>query len=93
MLLSLCLFRAIKLVGDDRILDGPRDWVSDHLPARFADRYDYLVSCPWCLGPWLGTPIWIAWIIWPMWTLAACAYLAFLAAAALVFSLWNAVAE
>lgn len=89
ILLSLALFRAIKLIGDDTILDRPRDWLSD----RLGDKFDELVTCPWCLGSWLGGAIWIAWIVWPEETLAVSAFAAFLAVAALVFSVWNAISE
>ena len=88
-LLSLALFRVIKLVGDDTILDRPRDWLSDRLGYKF----DELVTCPWCIGFWLGARLWTLWIVWPTETLAASSFLAFLAAAALIFSVWHAISE
>ncbi len=90
ILLALALFRVIKLVGDDKILDRPRNWVADRLES---EEFDYLISCPWCLGPYLGAPLWAAWIFWPTVTLAVAAFLAFLSLAALVFSVWHAISE
>src|SRR5262245_29129446 len=79
-LLALALFRLIKFVGDDSILDRPRDWVAD----RLGPKFDELVTCPWCLGPYLGAPLWAAWVLWPAPTLAISSFLAFLAIAALI---------
>ena len=89
VLLALALFRIIKLIGDDVILDRPRDWLAD----RLGHKFDYLISCPWCLGPYLGAPLWAAWIFWPEATLAAASFLALLSLAALIFSVWHAISE
>lgn len=89
ILLSLALFRVIKLVSDDAILDRPRDWLSD----RLGHTFDEWVVCPWCSGPYLGAGIWGAWLLWPDFTISVAAFIAFLAVAALIFSIWNAIAE
>jgi hypothetical protein len=68
VLLALAAFRAWKLVGDDAVLDRPRDWLLDRLGGEASDRGDrasYLMSCPWCLGAWMALAWWLAWLAWP----------------------------
>lgn len=88
-ILSLALFRLIKLIGDDTILDQPRDWLSDH----FGDTFDELITCPWCIGFWLGIPLWASWLLFPDFTVALSTFWALLAVAALIFSVWHAISE
>jgi hypothetical protein len=63
-LLALAIFRVWKLVGDDAVLDRPRDWVLVRLERR-ASWLDYFITCPWCSGFWLMLVWWVAWLIWP----------------------------
>ena len=61
-LLALAAFRTWKLIGDDRILDRPRDWVLERLDTRRGHTYwgDFL-TCPWCAGFWIVLAWWAAW--------------------------------
>lgn len=49
-LLTLLTFRVWKLLADDEILDGPRNWVLSRLDAR----WELFITCPWCAGFWLS---------------------------------------
>jgi hypothetical protein len=61
ILLALAAFRLWKLIGDDAILDVPRD----RLLERVSEGWTYFVTCPWCLGAWSALAWWLAWIAWP----------------------------
>ena len=51
VLLALAAGRAWKIVGDDRILERPRDWLLGKLTEGHRQDYwgDFPV-CPWCAG-------------------------------------------
>lgn len=71
VLLALAAARAWKLIGDDRILDRPREaalgWLDDR---RESGTYwgDFLV-CPWCAGAWVSLLAYVSWMAtlgqWP----------------------------
>lgn len=63
-LLALAAFRIWKLIGDDAVLDKPRDWVIVRLEQR-AEWLDYFITCPWCAGFWMAALWWLAWLAWP----------------------------
>jgi len=69
-LLALAAFRIWKLVGDDAVLDKPRDWVLVRLEER-AKWLDYFITCPWCAGTYIVIAWWGAWQLWPHATLIA----------------------
>ncbi len=50
-----------KLIGDDAVLDRPRDY----LLGRVSETWDYFVTCPWCAGFWIVLAWWGAWLAWP----------------------------
>lgn len=65
-LLALAAARMWKLIGDDRILDRPRDWLLDHVVGRRGEHSgvywsDFLV-CPWCAGAQCSLLVYVAWI-------------------------------
>lgn len=69
-LLALAAFRVWKLLGDDAILDGPRDrlldWMED-APDEDGERgttWTYFITCPWCAGAWIALSWWLAWLAW-----------------------------
>lgn len=68
-LLALAAFRSWKLIGDDAILDWPREWALDKIERwpEWWRRTEYFVTCPWCAGAWLALVWWGAWAIWPHW--------------------------
>lgn len=47
--ISLAVFRATKLVVDDKVFDWPRNKLFDLIP-----HVEPLVSCYWCIGFWLS---------------------------------------
>lgn len=61
VLLALAVFRLWKLVGDDAVLDRPRDY----LLKRMSETFDYFITCPWCSGAWITLAWWAAWLVWP----------------------------
>ena len=73
ILLGLAAGRLWKVIGDDRILDRPRDWALAKLGSDDQEAYwgDFLV-CPWCAGFWISLVLWTAWLIWPYGTLVFC---------------------
>jgi len=60
-LLALAAFRVWKLVGDDAVLDRPRDALLE----RLSDTWDYFITCPWCAGFWITLVWWAAWLAFP----------------------------
>lgn len=60
-LLALASFRLWKLLGNDRILDGPRERF-ERL-ARHNDKLDLFIECPWCLGFWCCVAVYAGWIV------------------------------
>lgn len=65
-LLALAAFRVWKLIGDDAILDRPRDWLLDRIePDDGHGPWNYFITCPWCAGFWITLAWWGAWLIEP----------------------------
>lgn len=76
-LLGLAAFRVWKLLGDDTILDTPRNaliaWLDkggNRAHAR-AQYVSIMLECPWCAGFWISLAWWGAWALWPHGTLVA----------------------
>lgn len=78
-LLTLAAFRVWKLIGDDAILDRPRDAALERL-GDLGDKALYLITCPWCAGTYVTAAWWGAWLIWPHGTLVAAGFVALCAA-------------
>lgn len=68
-LLCLAAFRTWKLLGDDTILDWPRDRSMELAykigGPKLKNYWDALLSCPWCSGAWLSLLWWGAFQLWP----------------------------
>ncbi len=70
-LLALAAFRVWKLIGDDAVLDRPRDRFLLWLEGKADDHWrsvasvDYFITCPWCAGFWIALAWWGAWLVWP----------------------------
>lgn len=63
-LLALAAFRLWKLIGDDRILDRPREWVLRHTDDRREDtKWGDFIVCPWCAGFWISGLVYLAWML------------------------------
>lgn len=73
VLLALAATRVWKLIGDDAILDRPRDWLLRTLRGELGKKAELLIVCPYCLGAWLSLAVWGTWQIWPHATLVASA--------------------
>lgn len=84
VLLSLAAFRIWKLIGEDTVLDRPRDWLAGKLrnpdgrPFKRggAMREHYWMTfllCSWCAGAWIAA-VWWGFYEWcPHWTLVVAA--------------------
>lgn len=48
--IGLASYRLWKLVAEDAITEGPREW----LLARSPEKVRELVECPWCAGSWVA---------------------------------------
>ena len=70
-LLALAAFRVWKLIGDDAILDTPRDWALARLGDTWGKKAEYLITCPWCAGTYIVLAWWGAWQLWSHATLVA----------------------
>lgn len=73
LLLSVAAFRTWKLIGDDTILDRPRNQ-SMRLAFKLGgpkgkDYWETLLECPWCAGFWVSLIWWGCWEAWPHATL------------------------
>lgn len=66
VLLSLAAFRTWKLVGEDTILDRPRNAIT-----KRSAYVETMLECPWCAGFWISLAWWGAWEAWPHITLVA----------------------
>lgn len=58
---SLATFRITKFLLDDELIREPRekveDFLSTHQAHPAARKIDYLISCPWCLSPYVALPL------------------------------------
>ena len=56
--------RLWKLLGDDEILDRPRDWVLERIDTRRGHtKWELFLTCPWCAGFWLSGVVYGAWCL------------------------------
>lgn len=80
-LLALAAWRVFQLIAHDDILDRPRRYVTrlgsnwkkdgDPIPKAYREKLDDWLTCPYCMGFWIGLVWWGAWLIWPYETLVA----------------------
>jgi hypothetical protein len=62
-LIALAGFSIWKLLGDDAILDRPRDWVLDRIDTkRGSTKWEYFITCPWCAGAWEVLLVYLGWM-------------------------------
>lgn len=69
---ALAVFRLTHLVVDDAILDTPRNALVDRLNGEGHAKLAYLVSCPWCVSPYVAVGVVVARRLFPKaWSLCA----------------------
>lgn len=71
-LLSLAAYRTWKLIGEDTILDRPRNWAVK----RGGEYVKLFLECPWCAGFWVSLAWWGLWQLWPHAVLVAAGVMA-----------------
>ena len=63
LLLALAAFRVWRLIAEDTILDGPRQWAlglgyrwadGDPIPEKYREHWGIFLLCPWCSGFWIS---------------------------------------
>jgi hypothetical protein len=63
-LLALAAFRLWKLIGDDRILDRPREWALRQTDDRRGNtKWGDFIVCPWCAGFWISGLTYLGWML------------------------------
>lgn len=84
-ILVLTNYSVFHLLAEDTILDRPRrkllriadTWSRDAVPGSEEDyegedyrlEWGLFLSCPWCVGFWIGCVLWIAWLAFGDWAL------------------------
>lgn len=56
----LAVYRLTRMIMQDEILDGPRNWVYGKV--KPGGKIEYLIGCPWCLSIWVAIPLAILYI-------------------------------
>lgn len=59
----LSVYRVSRLVIEDEITDGPRNWVYSKINPD--GKLAYLLSCYWCISIWVAIPLAILYITSP----------------------------
>lgn len=59
----LAVYRVTRLIIQDEILDGPRDWA--YSKVKRGGKLEYLLGCPWCMSFWVAIPLAILYIVSP----------------------------
>lgn len=82
ILAALAVARITRIITEDRIMDGPRNWVirtAMRASDKFGAEIAYLTTCPWCASMYAGAGAGAAWWAWgdERWFMAVCAALAF----------------
>jgi hypothetical protein len=53
-LMSLAIFRLVRLFTYDNITAFVRDWFNGCRPGSCGDTLGVLINCPWCMGLWFA---------------------------------------
>ncbi len=56
----LAVYRLSRLIIQDEIADGPRNWVYDH--TKPGGKIHYMLGCYWCTSFWVAIPLAILYI-------------------------------
>lgn len=80
VLLGIASWRTFNLLAYDKILEGPRRWLTrlpydwdatKELPEEYKMKWALFINCPYCAGFWVGVVWFAAWEITPFWTTVA----------------------
>lgn len=59
----LAIYRITRLILQDEILDGPREWAFSKV--KRGGKLEYLLTCPWCVSFWVAIPLAILYLVSP----------------------------
>lgn len=59
----LTVYRVTRLIIQDEILDGPREWAFSKV--KPGGKLYYLLTCYWCLSFWVAIPFAVLYITRP----------------------------
>lgn len=59
VIVALATYRVARLITQDSILDGPRDWLLQTWVGR--RKIAELAVCPFCVGVWVGVALSLVW--------------------------------
>ena len=65
-LITLAIFRLVRLASYDVITQFVRDWFAGADPASLRGTLATLVNCPWCTGLWFSLIIVFAYFLTPI---------------------------
>jgi len=60
----LATYRITRLIVQDEILNGPRNWIWKKFPPE-SNKFGYLFTCVWCTSVWVASLLVISRIIIP----------------------------
>jgi hypothetical protein len=83
VILSLAAFRLTRFVTTDTIFNRQRSFIWRKFPPE-STKLGYLITCPWCIGVWLSSLVYLSYIIFPEQTIAVCSVLCISAIVGLV---------
>ena len=75
--LALATYRLTKLVIDDKITEGPREYVFAHAGDPSVSKISYLITCPWCVSIYAGLALSLGDTVFPRTTTLIARGLAF----------------
>lgn len=89
VLISLAIFRLIRLFTYDHITAFIRDWFIGARPNSFGHTLGALLNCPWCIGLWFSFVVVFFYFATPFsWPIILVLALAAVASLVQVFSNW-----
>ena len=60
---ALAVYRVSRLIIQDEITDGPREWIFSKINPN--GKIAYLLTCYWCVSFWVAIPLAILYITAP----------------------------
>lgn len=74
---ALATYRIAKLIVDDKVLEGPREWMFAKFGDPSVSKVSYLISCYWCVSIYAGLAVSLGDTVFPRTTRVLTRALAF----------------